>query len=239
MFRHAVVSTVARTAASQQLRSLAIPAARIAVTAAVRQSIRTPRFYSSEAAPKEEPKKEEAPKAEAENNASSEIQKQVEELKTQLEAKTKEAADFKDKFLRSVADFRNLQERTAREVKNAKDFAIQKFAKDLVESVDNFERALSMVPAEMRDPAKNKEVADLYDGMKMTEDILLKTLKRHGLEKFDPMGELFDPNKHEATFHVHMPDKKPNEVFHVQQKGFMLNGRVLRAAQVGVAKGEQ
>jgi hypothetical protein len=93
MFRHAVVSTVTRTAASAQLRSLAIPTARIAVTAAARQSIRLPRFYSSEAAPKEEAKKEEQPKAE--DNASSEIQKQVEELKAQLETKTKEAADFK------------------------------------------------------------------------------------------------------------------------------------------------
>lgn len=131
-----------------------------------------------------------------------------------------------------MADFRNLQERTKREIQSSKDFAIQKFAKDLVESVDNFERALAMVPEEMRDPTKNKEVADLYDGLKMTEDILLRTLKRHGLEKFDPMGEIFDPNKHEATFHVHVPDKKPNEVFHVQQKGFLLNGRVLRVCLI-------
>lgn len=62
----------------------------------------------------------------------------------------------------------------------------------------------------------------------MTETILLSTLKKHGLEKIDPIGEAFDPNKHEATFQVPVPDKEPNTVFHVQQTGFMLNGRTIR-----------
>lgn len=113
----------------------------------------------------------------------------------------------------------------------AKDFAIQKFAKDLLDSVDNLDRALAAVPEESRKPEKNKELADLYEGIKMTEGILLKTLKKHGLERTDPVGEKFDPNVHEATFHVHMPGKEPNEVFHVQQKGFVLNGRVLRVSR--------
>jgi molecular chaperone GrpE len=64
----------------------------------------------------------------------------------------------------------------------------------------------------------------------MTESILLNTLKKHGLEKIDPMGEAFDPNKHEATFQVPMPDNEPNTVFHVQQTGFMLNGRTIRVS---------
>jgi molecular chaperone GrpE len=142
--------------------------------------------------------------------------------------------------MRSVADFRNLQERTVREVKSAKDYAIQKFAKDLVDSVDNLDRALSMVPEEkLKADEKNEhvqELINLYDGLKLTETILMTTLKKHGLERFDPSGETFNPNEHEATFMTPMPDKDHNTVFHTQQKGFKLNGRVLRAAKVGVVK---
>lgn len=132
--------------------------------------------------------------------------------------------------MRTVAEYHNLQDRTKREVKQAKDYALQKFAKDLVESIDNLERALGTVPEELRDPAKNKDLHDLFEGLKMTEEILMNTLKKHGLERFNPMDEDFDPNRHEATFQMHMPGKEPNKVFHVQQKGFVLNGRVLRVS---------
>jgi len=136
---------------------------------------------------------------------------------------------MKDKYTRAVADFRNLQDRTEREKKAAKDFAIQKFAKDLVESVDNLDRALKAVPEAARtDQENNKDLVDFYNGLKMTEEILLNTLKKHGLEKVDPVGEVFDPNKHEATFQVPMSDKEPSTVFHVQQTGFILNGRTIR-----------
>ncbi|KAL0941069.1 GrpE protein [Colletotrichum truncatum] len=161
-------------------------------------------------------------------------------LKKQLEAKEKEAADWKDKCLRTIADFRNLQDRTQREVKQARDFALQKFAKDLVDSVDNLDRALSTVPKEkLNAPEKSGDLQDLvnlYEGLKMTDDILMTTLKKHGIERVDPEGEKFNPNEHDATFMAPQPDKEDNTVFHVQQKGFKLNGRVLRAAKVGVVK---
>ncbi|KAL7805869.1 GrpE domain-containing protein [Trichoderma gracile] len=164
----------------------------------------------------------------------------VAQLKKEIEAKDKEARDWKDKCLRTVADFRNLQERTAREVKAARDFAIQKFAKDLVDSVDNLDRALSTVPLEKlkaEDKSEDlKELANLYEGLKMTEGILIQTLAKHGLERLEPEGAKFDPNEHEATFMAPQPDKEDNTVFFVQQKGFKLNGRVLRAAKVGVVK---
>ncbi|KAK3397063.1 GrpE-domain-containing protein [Sordaria brevicollis] len=190
------------------------------------------RWYSAEA--EGEKKAEEgAEKKEGEDDA-------VAALKKQLEAKDAEAREWKDKCLRTVADFRNLQERTAREVKQAKDFAIQKFAKDLVESVDNFDRALSVVPEEKLKSEEQsehlKDLVNLYEGLKMTETILLQTLQKHGLERINPDGEVFNPNEHEATFMAPMPDKEHNTVFHIQQKGFKLNGRVLRPAQVGVVK---
>ena len=72
----------------------------------------------------------------------------------------------------------------------------------------------------------------------MTETILMQTLKKHGLERIDPSveNEKFNPNLHEAVFQTPMPDKEDGTVFHTQQKGFMLNGRVLRAPKVGVVK---
>jgi len=142
-----------------------------------------------------------------------------------------------DKYVRQVAEFRTLQDRTKRDMQSAKDFGIQKFAKDLLDSIDNFDRALSTVPAESL--TTNKELSSLYDGLKMTEGILMNTLKKNGLERFDPAegeGEKFNPNEHEATFMTPMAGKEDGIVFHTQSKGYKLNGRVLRAAKVGVVK---
>ncbi|KAI0181491.1 GrpE-domain-containing protein [Hypoxylon sp. FL1284] len=163
------------------------------------------------------------------------------ELKKKLESKEREAIDWKDKYLRSVADFRNLQDRTQRDMKAARDFAIQKLAKDLVDSVDNLERALTMgqeMVQATKDSNENKDLTNFYDGVKMTETNMLQTLSKHGLERFDPMGDKFNPTEHEATFMTLMPDKEDNTVFNVMQKGFKLNGRLLRAAKVGVVKAQ-
>ncbi|KAK7422012.1 GrpE, mitochondrial [Neonectria magnoliae] len=195
------------------------------------------RWYSetkeSEATKTAEETKPENKEAPAEPDA-------VAELKKALEAKDAEVRDWKDKCLRTVADFRNLQERTTRDVKTARDFAIQKFAKDLVDSVDNLDRALTMVPTEKLTaedrPEHLQDLANLYEGLKMTEDILMTTLRKHGLERLSPEGEKFNPNEQEATFMAPQADKEDNTVFFVQQKGFKLNGRVLRAAKVGVVK---
>ncbi|KAH8888347.1 GrpE-domain-containing protein [Thozetella sp. PMI_491] len=194
--------------------------------------LRTARWYSSESEP--------AKDAAAEGDKAKESPEDA--LKKQLEAKDAEVRDWKDKYLRSVADFRNLQDRTTRDMKQARDFAIQKFAKDLVDSVDNLDRALATVPAtkvtDVKEVANefHQDLVSLYEGLKMTENILLQTLQKHGLERFDPNGEKFNPNEHEATFMTPMADKEENTVFHTQQKGFKLNGRVLRAAKVGVVK---
>ncbi|CCJ28399.1 unnamed protein product [Pneumocystis jirovecii] len=149
----------------------------------------------------------------------------------------KEIAELKDKYLRSVADFRNLQARTQREVADAKLFAIQQFAKDLINSVDNLERALATVPEDSRtNVEKSKELVDLYAGLKMTETILNKTLEKHGLIKYDGLGEKFNPNLHEAVYQASIPGKEAGTIFHNEQTGFILNGRVIRPAKVGVVK---
>lgn len=200
------------------------------------------RFYSEAKETNEQPQPQQQQNTEnntAEQTNESEASGEAQEWKAKFEAKDKEVAQLKDKYQRSIADFRNLQDTTAREIQKAKDFALQKFAKDLLESCDNFDRALNMVPAEKREDYDNhKELATLYEGIKMTQDVFEKTLARHGLVKISPVGEKFDPNVHEATFEVPQPDKEPGTVFHVQQTGFSLNSRVLRAPKVGVVKGD-
>lgn len=146
-----------------------------------------------------------------------------------------------------MADFRNLQERARREQQAARDFAIQRFAKDLIESVDNLDLALSNVPADKVEAPKSqdpnaadpyKELRELHGGLQMTATVFLNTLKKHGLERFDPSenADKFDPNLHEATFQAPQEGKEDGTVFHTVQKGFLLNGRVLRAPKVGVVK---
>ncbi|KAM9928485.1 hypothetical protein OXX59_001815 [Metschnikowia pulcherrima] len=161
----------------------------------------------------------------------------VVELREKLLQKDKALAEMKNHYARSVADFRNLQETTKKENQKAKDFALQKFAKDLLESVDNFALALNSVKQETLDA--HPEMRNLFDGVSMTRNVFEKTLEKHGIQKIDPMGEQFDPNHHEATFEIPQPDKEAGTVFHVQQPGFTLNSRVLRPAKVGLVKGEE
>lgn len=187
-------------------------------------------FFTSRRAFQEAAK--DAPEAEAKEL--SPLEKELAEVRAKLEKKDKDFVEMKDLYTRSIADFRNLQDTTKREIQKAKDFALQKFAKDLIESIDNFGHALSSVK---EDSIKaNHEISQLYDGVKMTRDVFEKTLSKHGLQKIDPMDEEFNPNKHEATFQAPHAEKEAGTVFFVQQPGYELNGRVLRAAKVGIVK---
>ncbi|KAH8699282.1 putative mitochondrial co-chaperone GrpE [Talaromyces proteolyticus] len=201
------------------------------------------RLYSTQ---NETANKEEAKKDNGDGNGK-EAESPEDAFKKELEAKNKEVVDLKDKYLRSVADFRNLQERTKRDIDSARIFAIQRFAVDLLESIDNFDRALSVVPADKLTAAQaeaNKDLQDLHQGLKMTENILMGTLKKHGLERFDPAElvegktQKFNPKLHEATFMAKAADKEDGDIMYVQSKGYSLNGRVLRAAKVGVVKND-
>ncbi|KAF9908431.1 Mitochondrial matrix cochaperone [Lobosporangium transversale] len=155
-----------------------------------------------------------------------------------LAAKDKQIAEIKDRLLRTLADMENLRQRTAKEVSNTKDYAIQKFAKDLLDTADILGMAIKNVPAEeLSESSNNVHLKTLHTGVSMTRDELLKAFKRHGIEPYDPINEKFDPNLHQANFQVPMPGKEPGTVFDVQKIGFMIKGRVLRPAQVGVVQG--
>lgn len=193
------------------------------------------RWQSQEA----EKKKDESGEQNSGDKATSEAGKEAENpLQKELDSKNREVIDLTDRVKRTAADFRNLQEQTKREVKASKDYALQRFAKDLLDSVDNLDRALSVVPAEKLNADANKDLVDLHSGLKMTETILMQTLKKHGIERFDPAEntEKFDANTMEATFMAPQQGKEDGTVFYTQSKGFLLNGRVLRAPKVGVVK---
>jgi molecular chaperone GrpE len=148
----------------------------------------------------------------------------------------KENEELKDRALRIAADMENLRRRTARDVHDARAYAIANFARDMLSVSDNLRRALDAIPAEAK-AAGDAGFAALIEGVQMTERAMLSALERHGVKKLAPEGEKFDPNFHQAMFEVQNPDVPANTVVQVVQPGYSIGERVLRPAMVGVAKG--
>ena len=146
------------------------------------------------------------------------------------------AAEYKDKLLRVLAEMENLRRRTAREIADTRAYGISAFARDILAVADNMERALGALDAEIREKADAGVRASL-DGVELTERELHKVLEKHGVKKFEPMGEKFDPNLHQAMFEMPDPSRPSGTVAQVVQPGYMIGERVLRPALVAVAKG--
>jgi molecular chaperone GrpE len=152
------------------------------------------------------------------------------------EVLAKEAAEAKDKMLRTLAEMENLRKRTSREVADARTYGITGFARDILEIADNLQRALDAVPAETKASA-DPGLKALIEGVELTERSLLNTLEKNGVKKFDPSGEKFDPNFQQAMFEVPDTSVPSGTVVQVVQTGFMIGDRILRPALVGVSKG--
>jgi molecular chaperone GrpE len=146
------------------------------------------------------------------------------------------AAEYKDKLLRLLAEMENLRRRTDREIADARTYGISNFARDILAVADNMDRALGALDADLREKADAGTKA-LLDGVELTERELLKVLEKHGVKKFEPLGEKFDPNLHQAMYEVPDPSRPAGTVAHVVQPGYMIGERILRPALVGVAKG--
>src|SRR5205823_14518507 len=131
-------------------------------------------------------------------------------------AHAREAADYKDRVLRSLAGLENLRERTGRQVADARDYGVAAFARDILAVADNMERALGALDADLREKADAGTKA-LLDGVELTERELLKVLEKHGVKKFDPLGEKFDPNLHQAMYQVPDPSRPAGTVAQVVQ----------------------
>lgn len=148
----------------------------------------------------------------------------------------KENEELKDRALRVAADMENLRRRTARDVHDARAYAVANFARDMLSVSDNLHRALEAIPVEAKTSGDVGFTA-LIDGVEITERAMLSTLERHGVKKLAPEGEKFDPNFHQAMFEVPNPDVPAGTVVQVVQPGYLIGDRVLRPAMVGVAKG--
>ncbi|EGG08029.1 uncharacterized protein MELLADRAFT_85253 [Melampsora larici-populina 98AG31] len=192
----------------------------------------------------------ETPLPASENTTTSNPEASQPKSDEQLAKKDAQIAEYKDLYIRARADYENLQKISTREKSQAKDYAIQSFAKDLVSNIDVLKLALDSVPEDFRKQPGSEEagtssnqtdsrkhLADLWTGVSSTKTLLEKTLSRFGVTPFDPTGEKFDPNKHEAMFQAPVPGKDPNSVLSCSKVGWMLRDRVLRPAQVGVVQG--
>ncbi|CAN1340007.1 GrpE protein homolog 1, mitochondrial, partial [Linum perenne] len=167
--------------------------------------------------------------------------KLVVEKDDMLKARQEEFERMKDKFLRALAENENVMERTKREAENSKKYAIQNFAKGLLDVADNLARASSVFKESFAKIDTSKDsagvvplVKSLSEGVDMTEKQLGEVFKKFGLEKFDPTNEPFDPHRHNAVFQVPDASKPPGTVAHVLKAGYMLHERVVRPAEVGV-----
>ena len=144
------------------------------------------------------------------------------DLEAELEA-------AKDAALRAQADAMNVQRRAEQEVEKARKFALERFCGDLLSVVDNLERALES-------SGDDQGSAALAEGVELTRKGFMDVLSKYGVEAVDPQGEPFDPETAQAMSMVEQPDVEPNSVVAVMQKGYLLNGRLLRPAMVMVSK---
>ena len=147
------------------------------------------------------------------------------------EAAAAQIAELKDQVLRAVAEMENIKRRAARDVEHAHKFAVEKLLNDLFPVVDSLEKAVETANA-------TEGASAIAEGVQLSLKLFVDTLNKSGVEQIDPLGEPFDPQVHEAMTMVPNPDAEPNSVMDVMQKGYVLNGRLVRAAKVIVVKGD-
>ncbi|RUO30534.1 nucleotide exchange factor GrpE [Aliidiomarina sanyensis] len=154
----------------------------------------------------------------------------ITELERKLTILAHELAQEKEKGLRIAADAENVKRRATLEAEKARNFAIEKFAGELLSVIDNLERALQSI--DKNDAAQ----ATIAEGIEMTHKSFLSTIEKFGMEVIDPQGQPFNPQHHEAMGMQEHAELPPNTVLYVMQKGYLLNGRLLRPAMVMVTR---
>lgn len=173
---------------------------------------------------------EENSNEEVENPIAEEILEEVQDLKDEV---IKDQEDYKSKFFYIAAEMENMKKRFAREKESLIKFGNEKILSGLIEVVDNFDRTLEAIEKD-----EDEKVKNIYAGIEMVRKQFLTELKNNGLEVVESLGEIFDPNFHEALAQQPCEGKKDQEIIQVFQQGYKLNGRLLRAAKVVIAKND-
>jgi molecular chaperone GrpE len=153
-----------------------------------------------------------------------------EDLVARVQTLEEQLAAAQDQSLRMAADLQNVRRRAEQDVEKAHKFALEKFANDLLPVVDSLERGLELSRPD------DESIKAVRDGMELTLKLFLDTLKRFNLEQIDPHGAPFNPEHHQAMAMEESTNVEPNSVLKVFQKGWLLNGRLLRPAMVVVSK---
>lgn len=156
---------------------------------------------------------------------------ELEEDIDELDALRAERDDFRDKFMRALADAENSRKRADKQRREAEQYGGSKLARDMLPVYDNLKRAMDAVSDEQREA-----MGAMLEGLELTLRELKNTFKKHGIIVISPaVGDKFDPNEHEAMFEAPVPGTKAGEIIQVSAEGFMLHDRLLRPAQVGVS----
>ena len=168
--------------------------------------------------------------AESEVEVQSPEQQRIAELEAALAASEAKFAEQKDSVMRAIADADNVRKRAEGEVEKARKFALERFAGELLPVADNLERALQVA-----DPA-NEAIKGMVEGVELTLKSFVNTIEKFGLKVIDPQGQPFNPEHHQAMGMQENAELPPNTVMAVMQKGYEINGRLLRPAMVMVTR---
>jgi len=157
-------------------------------------------------------------------------QARIAELEAQLEAAQQASLEERERAIRAVAEMENHRRRAAQDVEKAHKFALEKFAGELLPVLDNLERAIELADKE------NEALKPMIEGVELTLKSMQSGVAKFGLVALDPTNQPFDPNAHQAMSMIPSADVALNTVIAVMQKGYELNGRVIRPAMVMIAK---
>ncbi|MBZ9558299.1 MULTISPECIES: nucleotide exchange factor GrpE [Modicisalibacter] len=174
---------------------------------------------------------EEAAAEEAASDAEAMTNPEAEVLAAKVEELEEALAEAKDQSMRAAAEAQNVRRRAEQDVEKARKFALEKFVKELLPVIDSLEKALETMGEDATEAHR--------EGVSMTLKLQLDVLAKFGVEAVEPHGEPFDPQYHEAMAMVPNPDVEPNTVIDVMQKGYLLNGRLVRPAMVVVSQAAQ
>ncbi len=164
------------------------------------------------------------------NEESDEADGKIAQLEAALLASEAKVKEQQDAVLRAKAEVENMRRRSEQEIDKARKYALNKFSEELLPVIDNLERAIQAADGE------NELVKPILEGVELTHKTFIDVVTKFGLKEINPEGEAFNPELHQAMSIQESPDHEPNTVMFVMQKGYELNGRVVRPAMVMVSK---